>query len=605
MEFLMNWFNKRHISAPVSTMVIISLLFASFALSANSTDTLSDDILLEIGDIPADRTAVGDTTTDNAAKDKGSDGITAENKTAGDETESDGLTFYETTVETDPAQQPETNVPEAESETDADGIEAGNDDRSETDSGTNDNDDLENQLPPEDTINENTENLTPVFSDVSRDDWFYDNVEKLYNEKIIIGYPDGSFLPEKDITVAEFIKILVVCTGEDPTVDFGDDSEGNTVIEVDDILFPDHWASDYINAAFERGIISEDDLVDGFDLSAPISRSDMTRMLILALDIDPVQIDNPFTDISDIYANTAFKEYLLRGYPAENEMRSYNGDGNAKRSEAATIAVRAMEYLADPYGYKKNQILENAADSTLMYESELIDLFHVLNREFIPEFTFRTTISADGIQDCYRRANVLNVEYFYSSGVTMISEPDSNEYTLRLKYDYDIEFLKAFHSEVEAKSDEILSGLFANLPEPVGDREKIKAIHDYLILNCEYDYSNYIANTIPFESYTAHGALIEQRAVCQGYCSAFNLLCRKSGIRSAIITGKSPQSADVHSWNMVLVDDTIYYVDVTNDDPLPDKKGKVSYTYYMLTESEMDALDYQWDKSYSNLKYFY
>ena len=56
---------------------------------------------------------------------------------------------------------------------------------------------------------------------------------------------------------------------------------------------------------------------------------------------------------------------------------------------------------------------------------------------------------------------------------------------------------------------------------------------------------------------------------------------------------------------MVLLDGQIYYVDVTHDDPVPDRKGKITYRYFCLTESEMVSLGYVWNKSYSNIKYLY
>ena len=80
---------------------------------------------------------------------------------------------------------------------------------------------------------------------------------------------------------------------------------------------------------------------------------------------------------------------------------------------------------------------------------------------------------------------------------------------------------------------------------------------------------------------------------------------RSAGIRSIAIGGNAPNSSEDHSWNMVLVDGQIYYVDTTHDDPVPDRKGRTSYKYFYLTEAEMTSLGYVWDKSQSNIKYFY
>ena len=325
-------------------------------------------------------------------------------------------------------------------------------------------------------------------------------------------------------------------------------------------------------------------------------------MIILALGIEPARIDDPFVDISDIYASTAYNEYLLRGYPNEDGSRTYNGAENAMRSEAAARIVRLMEYSADPYAYKRDAVLENAAENPLNNEFELIDLFYILNREFMTEFSFRTSIPSSVWSEYYLHSNTINLEYFYSSGVSVKYVKGSDVYTIILQYDTDVEVLKKMHADAEEKADKVIASIIT--PEMTA-AERVKAIHDYIVLNCEYDYANYLADTLPYETSIAYGVLIDKKAVCQGYTAAFNLLAKRAGIRSIAVGGYPPNSKVSHSWNMVLIDGQIYHVDTTHDDPVPDKKGKISYRYFYLTESEMTSLGYVWDKTHSNLKYFY
>ena len=134
------------------------------------------------------------------------------------------------------------------------------------------------------------------FPDVYETDWFYADVTRLSSLGIINGYPDGMFYPEREITNAEFIKILMISAGADLTA------------PAKRTLFAWHWASGYISLAYTRGIITDADLAAGFDPEAPITRAAMTKMMILALGIEPARIDDPFTDISDIYASTAYNE---------------------------------------------------------------------------------------------------------------------------------------------------------------------------------------------------------------------------------------------------------------------------------------------------------
>jgi len=303
-----------------------------------------------------------------------------------------------------------------------------------------------------------------------------------------------------------------------------------------------------------------------------------------------------------MYASTAYNEYLLRGYLLEDDTRVYRGADNATRSEASAIAVRIIEYRADPYEYRKREILRNASETALNNEFELLDLFHILNREFMSSFTFKTSIPYETWVEYYTHSNIINIEYFYTTGIITSQAADSDYYTVTLEYDRDVEELKALHAATEEKADKVLASI---ITAGMSDKDKVKAIHDYLVLNCAYDYDNYLAGSLPFESRLGYGALCKQSAVCQGYCVAFNLLCKREGIRTVMVTGTAPGSSEAHSWNMVLIDGQIYYIDVTHDDPVPDQKGRVSYKYYMLTEAEMTALGYVWDKNHSNLKYFY
>ena len=446
-------------------------------------------------------------------------------------------------------------------------------------------------IPSVSSPEDGTQGSVSPFPDVIAEDWFFDDVIRLAELKILNGYPDGQFHPEREITNAEFVKILMVAVGAD------------TETELDLKLFPDHWASLYISLAYREGILTDDDIIAGFDPSAPITRSAMTKMMILALGIEPVRIDDPFTDISDMYASTAYNEYLLRGYLMPDGTRIYNGGGNALRSEASAIIVRVLNYREDAYAYKKDAILSNASESKLNTESELIDLFYVLNREFMDKFTFMTDIPFDTWKDYYRHSNVIYLEYFYTTSLSCSYNPnDPVEYNVTLQYSEDVDELRALHDAASQKADKFVQSV---ITENMSDTDKVKAIHDYIILNCAYDYNNYISGKVGFEARLAAGALCNRSAVCQGYAAAFNMLCRRVGVRSVVVTGTAPASTADHAWNMVLIDGQIYYVDVTHDDPVPDVTGRISYRYYMLSEAEMTELGYVWDKSQSNLKYFY
>ena len=85
------------------------------------------------------------------------------------------------------------------------------------------------------------------------------------------------------------------------------------------------------------------------------------------------------------------------------------------------------------------------------------------------------------------------------------------------------------------KTDWILS---TYLGEDMTDLEKALALHDYLVLNCAYDwnvangYSSGYSQTV----FSPYGALVEENAVCQGYALAYQYLLSRVGISAGLIT---------------------------------------------------------------------
>lgn len=113
------------------------------------------------------------------------------------------------------------------------------------------------------------------------------------------------------------------------------------------------------------------------------------------------------------------------------------------------------------------------------------------------------------------------------------------------------------------------------------DLEKAIALHDYLVINCEYDYANYLNNSIPDTSYSAYGVLVNGTAVCQGYALAYKLLLNKVGIECYMVSSKAMN----HAWNLIVLDGEYYQVDVTWDDPTWDMTGRAVHTYMFRSDA--------------------
>ena len=112
--------------------------------------------------------------------------------------------------------------------------------------------------------------------------------------------------------------------------------------------------------------------------------------------------------------------------------------------------------------------------------------------------------------------------------------------------------------------------------------EQELAVHDWIVLNCAYDYDNYLRGTIPWDSYRPTGVFVHGTAVCQGYAESFQLCMGILGIPCIMVTGTA--NGGDHAWNAVQLDGDWYMVDTTWDDPVPDEPGRVLYSYFNVTD---------------------
>lgn len=131
------------------------------------------------------------------------------------------------------------------------------------------------------------------------------------------------------------------------------------------------------------------------------------------------------------------------------------------------------------------------------------------------------------------------------------------------------------------------------------------AAHDYITSHCKYDWDNYWADTIPWESYTPEGVFVKETAVCQGYAEAFQLCMDILDIPCIIVTGEaySMNQWGGHAWNAVQLEGEWYMVDVTWDDPVG---GNAGHTYFNVPDEMLRQNHrYTCEVSANATKYYY
>lgn len=152
-------------------------------------------------------------------------------------------------------------------------------------------------------------------------------------------------------------------------------------------------------------------------------------------------------------------------------------------------------------------------------------------------------------------------------------------YTLRpVAYTYaGADKIETFYNSVAT----VKEAIEAKLNKDASDYEILKAIHDYLCRELEY---NYAALSGDDEYQYAHNVYTvfagSKMVACEGYAKAFKVLCDEFGIPCILVTGYgvTDSDSDAHMWNYVeMKDEKWYAVDVTWDD----QDDGIHHTYFL------------------------
>lgn len=110
-------------------------------------------------------------------------------------------------------------------------------------------------------------------------------------------------------------------------------------------------------------------------------------------------------------------------------------------------------------------------------------------------------------------------------------------------------------------------------------------LHDRLCQRVTYDEE-------AEQCHNAWGALMDGRAVCNGYARALTLLWRMSYLPCGMVHGQLSDGAKwgEHAWNLVRVSGQWAMTDATNNDQ--DGQGLVTHWYFNVTDADM-AMDYR------------
>lgn len=401
---------------------------------------------------------------------------------------------------------------------------------------------------------------TKEFNDVKMTDWYYYDITSLVEKGIADGYEDGSFKPNALVTRAQASKII---TNAVKYQKITYDEKRNLTVFKD--VSEDSWFYPYVSFMYENRII--DGYNDGsFKPSTYITRAQSSKLISESFKMVGSDVVIPFKDVN--------KDDWYGGYVRNLYVNKVSvGSGNLYHPQSNLTRGQLMAFVSRSMSWYESNIAENSY--SLIKDS-------LLNMD--SEGTFDTSeISQYEVNRVLQKVLRENPEITYYK-TAMIWNNGRMEYKYTLPY----EEMVNRNNIVDKKAEDILKSI---IKPGFTDFEKVKAIHDYIVINSEYDYENYKKGTVPEESYNAYGSLINGIAVCDGYTKAAIILLNKLGIDNNYVIGYA--NGGLHSWNQVKINGEYYFMDITFDDPVPDVKGKIRYDYFLVSSDELRK-DHSW-----------
>ena len=186
-----------------------------------------------------------------------------------------------------------------------------------------------------------------AYPDVTPEHWAAKQIEILTEKGVIVGYPDGTFKPDDNVSRAEFASMAIKALGQEHTtiaqpVKFND-------------IEPGFWAYDAIQKALYFDLISCPDEGEAFRPDDTVTRAESITVAVNALTTEQISnikakevLSKKYTDINEvpesflIPAGKAEILNMLVTIPSEDKAK-IEADRPATRAEVSAILYEMME----------------------------------------------------------------------------------------------------------------------------------------------------------------------------------------------------------------------------------------------------------------------
>lgn len=228
---------------------------------------------------------------------------------------------------------------------------------------------------------------------------------------------------------------------------------------------------------------------------------------------------------------------------------------NYEKEDVATAhSIETLQSLIN------KEVMQLSSEFSIRYTGDIAEIKDEL-----------TEITKDAIENSYIYTNISSFQWKY--------EGYSNNIVIAFAFTYHLSQTEALFVE------QTLANIIAPM-HGLSDIEKLQAAHDFIVLSAEY------SKETEGSQYSPYTLLTENKGVCQAYALVLYRMLEMLGFEVQYVPGKVGEQ--LHAWVLVKLDHAWYHIDVTWDDPLPDRKGEVRYQYFLVSDRQL-AQDHTWD----------
>ena len=271
----------------------------------------------------------------------------------------------------------------------------------------------------------------------------------------------------------------------------------------------------------------------------------LTLSIIIILLNKVSKASNEYTQINPIYDKIFTKEekqYVLDKLEEDFE------ETNQKLRLYNSVTIYTNSTYSNLIKEVQNNLLKRNITINVMYKTNSSDAK-----------TTVTKIIKDALSEKYATSSNLGDYILWNSSGW---RANYTYYKSGSNYIYNIKYTMNYFTNYEQEqkvAEAIDNYLYIYNPKDKTKYEIISDFNEYICQNVEYDYDN--SNTYLLK-YSAYAAIIDHKAVCQGYSTLYYRLLKECGIDNRVVVSAKLN----HAWNLVKYGCFWYHVDTTWND---------------------------------------